>query len=174
MRFSCLTREKHQRSHAGYKRIISRECHDWVDSRTVACQIQRGDRSLQDLPRTEHHQILDHQSLKAAVDADSGLTIRESAIEFRCCQQTMINAFYDIVKVCKHGRWIPSKPTENHKIQRMVYCQSMLSMAKKAKFFDLILTGDETWIAFNNTHQRLQSDLIIIWAQKISPEAFSS
>jgi hypothetical protein len=35
----------------------------------------------------------------------------------------------------------------------MVTCQSMLSMAKKANFFDSILTGDEKWIAFDNTHR---------------------
>jgi [histone H3]-lysine36 N-dimethyltransferase SETMAR len=38
----------------------------------------------------------------------------------------------------------------------MVTCQSMLSMAKKANFFDSILTGDEKWIAFDNTHRGLQ------------------
>ena len=33
--------QKHQRSHAGNKRIISRGCHDRANYRTVVCHIQR-------------------------------------------------------------------------------------------------------------------------------------
>jgi [histone H3]-lysine36 N-dimethyltransferase SETMAR len=38
----------------------------------------------------------------------------------------------------------------------MVTFQSMLSMAKKANFFDSIITGDEKWVAFDNIHRGLQ------------------
>ena len=127
--------------------MTERTCERWF------AKFREGDLSLQDLPRSGRPQILDHQSLKAAVDADSGVTSRELAIEFGCCQRTIINSLQDIGKVCKRGRWIPFKLTENHKIQRMVTCQSMLSMAKKSNFFDSILTGDEKWIAFDNTHR---------------------
>ena len=48
--------------------------------------------------------------------------------------------------------WIPFKLTENHKCQRMGTCQSI----KKANIFDSILTGDEKWIAIDNTHQGKQ------------------
>ncbi len=48
----------------------------------------------------------------------------------------------------------------------MVTCQSMLSMAKKANFFDSILTGDEKWIAFDNTHRGLQ------WSNAIRNDGF--
>ena len=37
-------------------------------------KFKEGNRSLQDFPRTVRPQIHDHQSLKAAVDADSGET----------------------------------------------------------------------------------------------------
>jgi [histone H3]-lysine36 N-dimethyltransferase SETMAR len=130
--------------------VTERNCARWF------AKFRAGDRSLQDLPRSGRPQILDRQSLKAAVDADSSVTSRELAIEFGCCQKTIINGLHEIGKVCKRGRWIPFKLTENHKVQRMVTCQSMLSMAKKANFFDSILTGDEKWITFDNTHRGLQ------------------
>ena len=74
-----------------------------MDSRTIqeydlrfyeqrVFKFREADRSLQDLPRTGRSQILDRQSLKAAVDADSGMTSRELAIEFGCCKLTIINA----------------------------------------------------------------------------------
>ena len=75
-------------------------------------KFREGDSSLQDLLRTGLPQILDLQSLKASVDADSGVTIRESAIEFGCCQQTIINAFASQYAVHQHstspkmGRWL--------------------------------------------------------------------
>ena len=130
--------------------MTERTCVRWF------AKFRKGDRSLQDLPRSGRPQIIDLQSLKAVVDADSGVTSRELSIEFGCCQGTIINALHDIGKVCKRGRWIPFKLTEKHKIQRMVTCQSMLSMAKKSNFFDSILTGDEKWMAFDNTHRELQ------------------
>ena len=51
-------------------------CERWV------AKFREGDRSLQDLPRTGRPQIIDSQLLKAAVDAVSDVTSRESAIEF--------------------------------------------------------------------------------------------
>ena len=59
-------------------------------------------------------------------------------IEFRCCQQTIMNALHDIGKVCKPGRWISFKLTDNHMIQRIVIFQTLLSMAKKKNCFDSI------------------------------------
>jgi hypothetical protein len=84
--------------------------------------VRAGDRSLQELSRSGRPKILDRQSLKAAVDADSILTSRELAIEFGCCQKTIINGLHETEKVCKCGRWIPFKLTENQKVQRMVTC----------------------------------------------------
>ena len=110
--------------------MTERTCERWFS------KFREGDRSLLDLTGSGRPQILDRQSLKAAVDAHSGLTSRKSAIKFGCCQRTIIKALHDIGKVCKRGRWIPFKLTENHKIQRMFTCQSMLSMSKKVTFFD--------------------------------------
>ena len=59
-------------------------------------KFREGDRSLQELLRHGRLQILDRQSFKAAVDADSDVTSRESAIEFGCCQRKIINALHDI------------------------------------------------------------------------------
>ena len=94
--------------------VTERNCARWF------AKFRAGDRSLQDLPRSGRPQILDRQSLKAAVDADPSVTSRELAIEFGCCQKTIINGLHEIGKVCKRGRWIPFKLTENHKVQRMV------------------------------------------------------
>ena len=117
--------------------MTERTCEPWF------AKFRGGDRSLQSIPRTGRLQTLDRQYLKATVDSDSGVTNRKFAIEFGCCLRTIFNALHDIGKMCKRGRWIPFVPTENHKIQRMVTCQSMLFMAKKANFFDSILTGDD-------------------------------
>ena len=89
-------------------------------------KFREGDGSLQDIARTGRPLILVSQSLKAAVDADSGVTSQELAIEFGFYYRTII-ALHDIGKVCKRMRWIPFKLTANQKIQSMVSCQSMLS-----------------------------------------------
>ncbi len=81
--------------------VTERNCARWF------AKFRAGDRSLQDLPRSRRPQILDRQSLKAAVDADPSVTCRELAIEFGCCQKTIINGLHEIGKVCKRGRWIP-------------------------------------------------------------------
>ena len=48
--------------------MTERTCEPWF------AKFREGDRSLQDLPRSERPQILDRQSLKAAVNAHSGVT----------------------------------------------------------------------------------------------------
>ena len=62
--------------------MIERTCERWF------AKFREGDRSLQDLSRSGRHQILDRESLKAAVYAHSGMTSRESAIKFGCCQRS--------------------------------------------------------------------------------------
>ena len=65
--------------------VTERNCARWF------AKFRAGDRSLQNLPRSGRPQILDRQSLKAVFDADSSVTSRELAIEFECCQKTIIN-----------------------------------------------------------------------------------
>ena len=55
--------------------MTERPCERWF------AKFREGDRSLQDLPRSGRPQILDRQSLKAAVDAHSGVTSRELTIK---------------------------------------------------------------------------------------------
>ena len=52
--------------------MAERTCERWF------AKFREGDRSLQNLPRSERPQILDRQSLKEAVDADSGVTSRHN------------------------------------------------------------------------------------------------
>ena len=56
--------------------MTKRTCERWFS------KFREGERSLQDLLRSGRPQILDRQSLKAAVDAS-----RELAIKFGCCQR---------------------------------------------------------------------------------------
>ena len=108
--------------------VTERNCARWF------AKFRAGDRSLQELPRNGRPQILDRQSLKAAVDADSSVTSRELAIEFGCCQKTIINGLHEIGKVCKRGRWIPFKLTENHKVQRITPVSQCSPWPRKLTF----------------------------------------
>ena len=126
----------------------------WLNGLRVA-KFRECNRSLHEFPRTDHHQILVRQSLKAAIDAESNVEIQKLAIDSGWYQLRIINVLHDIGKVCKRRRCIYFRLIENHKIHRMVTCQSMLLMVKKANFFDSILTVDEKWIAFHNTHRGL-------------------
>ena len=56
----------------------------------------------------------------------------------------------DFGKVNMRGKWISFKLTESHKIQRMVTCQSILSITPL-----FVSIWDEKWIAFDNTHRGL-------------------
>ncbi len=148
--------KKYQRNHAGYKRLISSGCCDWAELRTMVRQIQSRrpvspGPPAQWTPSNPRSSIFEG-SCRRWIECDKSAI----ANRVRMLPQTIINRLHEIGKVCKRGSWIPFKLTEDHKVQRMVTCQSMLSMAKKANFFDSILTGDEKWIAFDNTHRGLQ------------------
>ena len=108
--------------------VTERNCAQWF------AKFRAGDRSHQDLPRSGRPQILDCQSLKAAVDADSSVTSRELAIEFGSCLKTIINGLHEIGKVCKRGRWIPFKLTENHKVQRITPVSQCSPWPRKLTF----------------------------------------
>jgi [histone H3]-lysine36 N-dimethyltransferase SETMAR len=108
--------------------VTERNCAQWF------AKFRAGDRSHQDLPRSGRPQILDCQSLKAAVDADSSVTSRELAIEFGSCLKTIINGLHEIGKVCKRGRWIPFKLTKNHKVQRITPVSQCSPWPRKLTF----------------------------------------
>ena len=147
---------KYQRNHAGYKRLISSGCCDWAELRTVVCQIQSR-RPVSPGPPAQW------------TPSNPRLSIFEGSCRrwFECDKSGIGNRVRILPennnqRITWDRKGLQAREMDSFQTDRKPQgpenntCQSMLSMAKKANFFDLILTGDKKWFAFDNTHRGLQ------------------
>ncbi|XP_032690457.1 histone-lysine N-methyltransferase SETMAR-like [Odontomachus brunneus] len=88
-----------------------------------------GDTSLEDGPRSGRPTEVDSNDIKALVEQDRTLKVREIA---------------ETLKI------VPHKLTEENLANRISICNSLLKRHESDPFLKRIVTGDEKWIIYNN------------------------
>ncbi|KAI6653144.1 Transposase [Oopsacas minuta] len=54
------------------------------------------------------------------------------------------------------SRWVPKLLSESQRIERVRVCRQLLRISKEPRFFDRLVTGDETWLHFYEPKTCLQ------------------
>lgn len=113
-------------------------------------KFSKGDRSLQDEPRSGRPSSIDDEALKSMIKADPHQTTSQLASRLGCDRTTVANHLHAMGKVRKLDKWVPHMLSDNNKIQRATICASLLSRHKEDPLFGRLITSDEKWILWDN------------------------
>ena len=120
--------------------------------RTVAkwvAEFKDPERAFEDAPRMDHPSTItadeNIEAVERIVMRDRQISIRRLAEELAIIHEIM-NNHMGMKKVCT--RWVPKLFTPIQRANRVDCCQELLQQSEvnPAKFFDCIVTGDESWI----------------------------
>ncbi|PIO58431.1 hypothetical protein TELCIR_20134, partial [Teladorsagia circumcincta] len=109
-----------------------------------------GDTSLEDNERSGRPRTIGDDELLRAVTANPEVTTRELAATHGCSYATIENLLH------RHGyrkvlsRWIPHRLTDTQKQERVNISESLLFQPNRRNFLANLVTGDESWIMYDN------------------------
>jgi len=109
-----------------------------------------GDTSLDDKERPGRPSSVNEDELLRGVKENPGATTRELATTVGCSQQSIVSHLHDLGYRKVLARWIPHRLTDANRLCRMSICQSLLLRPHKREFLEDLVTGDESWILYEN------------------------
>lgn len=124
-----------------------------VKDRTIRfwfCKFKTGDTTLENQSRGHPDTALENDKLKALVESNPRVTVRELARHLGVGLATVWRHLKIIGKIKKMDKWVPHELKENHKLRRMEVSSSLLSRNKIDPFLHRIITTDEKWVLFDN------------------------
>lgn len=113
-------------------------------------RFKNGNFDLNDEPREGRPKTMDNAQLEALLEENPAQTEQELAFQLGVSQMTISRHLHDLGKVLKAGKWVPHMLTEDNKYHRLTICNSLALRMKKKSFLYRIVTGDETWIYYEN------------------------
>lgn len=132
---------------------------DTANERTVQrwfAKFRSGDMSLENEERGRPETVIDNDHLKALIEADTRITVRELATDLNVSIGTISQHIKAIGKVKKLDKWIPHELNEKQKNRRMEVCSALLLRNKNDPFLHRIVTCDEKWILYDNRRRSAQ------------------
>jgi histone-lysine N-methyltransferase SETMAR len=119
-------------------------------------RFREGDFCLEDKPRCGRPLEIDRDELEVLLEEDPRLSSVELAKQLSVSHTTVLRQLHELGKVYKVGKWVPHSLTERNLNQRLTTCISHLARYKKKDFLWKIVTGDEKWIYYTNSHNKKQ------------------
>ena len=126
-------------------------------------RFQEGDCSTEDSPRSGRPSEIDDDQLRARIEADPQVTVRDLAEEFKVSKTTIDDHLKAMGKVSKLNYWVPHKLSDNNRQRRLDACISLLSKERTTDWLDTIVTGDEKWCLYANVVRKRS------WVDKGTP-----
>ena len=118
-------------------------------------RFQEGDCSTEDSPRSGRPSEIDDDQLRARIEADPQVTVRDLAEEFKVSKTTIDDHLKAMGKVSKLNYWVPHKLSDNNRQRRLDACISLLSKERTTDWLDTIVTSDEKWCLYANEKRKL-------------------
>lgn len=113
-------------------------------------KFRSGDTSLEDGPRSGRPTEVDSNDIKALVEQDRTIKVREIAETLKIGYGTVQRHLQQLGYVSRLDVWVPHKLTEMNLANRISICNSLLKRHESDPFLKRIVTGDEKWIIYDN------------------------
>ena len=123
-------------------------CREWF------AKFKKGDFELKDKERSGRPPNLKTDKLEELLKEDASQTTRELAEKLEVNQSTVVRRLQTLGNIQKLGKWVPHELTEKNIGQRLNTSLFLLARHRKESFLDKIVTGDETWIYYQNPKRR--------------------
>ena len=109
---------------------------------------------LEDQPRSGRPKELGMEELEGLLDDDASLSTRKLAEVLGVDHSTIVRRLHELGKKLVVGKWVPHQLTEMNKIVRLNTCIELLARHNRSPFLQFILTGDESWVYYENPTQK--------------------
>lgn len=121
-------------------------CEKWF------ARYRAGDRSVEDKQRAGRPSTFDENKLLQLLDEDDSLTTTEIASLMGCGVETVRRHLHETGKKYRLGHWVPHALDDSLRQRRVEICTELLRMYESGRLkLDCIVTGDETYISYDNT-----------------------
>uniref|UniRef100_A0A8R1E3Z7 HTH_48 domain-containing protein n=1 Tax=Caenorhabditis japonica TaxID=281687 RepID=A0A8R1E3Z7_CAEJA len=128
-----------------------------VTDRTVRkwfARFQSGEKCFEDNDRCGRLTALNNDLLRDAVKERSDVTTRDLETMLGCSHQTISNHLHDLGYRRVLARWVPHDLSSYQMQARVTACQSLLLTPQRKKFLADLVTGNVSWVIYNNDTQR--------------------
>jgi transposase len=114
-------------------------------------EFRSGNRDLEDKQRSGRPSEVDVKQLDKLVEADDKQTAGELSEILGCSDRQVRNLLHSLNRTWVLGRWCHKELTPEKKQARVEICTKLLERHEKGELsLDDIVTGDETWVLYNN------------------------
>jgi histone-lysine N-methyltransferase SETMAR len=132
----------------GVDAITERTCQIWFT------KFRSENFLFQDVPRSGRSVQLNEDQLKAIIENDRHITVREIAKKLNLSKTTIDDHLRNLGYSKKLDIWVPHKLVENQLIQRINICDMLFKRNQIDPFLKNLITGDEKWIVYNNVNRK--------------------
>lgn len=125
-----------------------------VTDRTIRNWYKRfdnGDTGLDDLPHTGRPDELNEDALRLELQQHPDSTTRDLEEALDCAHGTIVRHLHSLGYRRVMSRWTPHALSDHDKVVRVSICESLLLRPHRKDFLESIITGDESWIRYDNT-----------------------
>ena len=113
-------------------------------------RFQRGNFNLEDEDRGGRPSVINEGAIKTLVDDNPRIDISEVAERLGVSPASVYRHLHSLGYVNRLEVWLPHELSERNKEARVVACQELLDRYKQENFLKRLVTGDETWILYDN------------------------
>jgi [histone H3]-lysine36 N-dimethyltransferase SETMAR len=123
-------------------------CKEWF------CRFSNEDYEINDKEHGRPQKVFEDEELAQLLHEDPCQTQTELSIALNVSQGSISRRLTSMGMIRKLGKWVPHRLTERDIERRLIICDIHLQRQQRKSFLHRIVTGDETWIRYDNPKRK--------------------